>query len=252
MNLGTALYKELQEQQRTKRFLIAVVVLAAFGLMSPLLAKMMPQIFAMIPEGELIASIIPEPTIQDAVAQFMKNTTQFGVILALLFSMGAVAGEKEKGTAAMILSKPMPRGSFLAAKFLALTITFLAALLCAAAGDYYYTYVLFDALPLIPFLQAIGLLLVYMMVYSAITLFFSTLTRTQFIAIGAGFGFVILFGILSGLPGIGKYIPEGLIANASALMNGTPIESWGSLWVSLGLIAVSLLGSWLVFRKQEL
>lgn len=252
MNLGTALLKELLEQQRTKRFLITVVVLAAFGMMSPLIARLMPQIFNLIPEGELIASIIPEPTIQDAVAQFIKNTTQFGVLLALLFSMGAMAGEKEKGTAAMVLSKPLPRGSFIAAKFLALSVTFLAGLLAAAIGDYYYTYVLFGALPLMAFIEAIGLLLIYTLVYCAITLFFSTLTRTQYLAIGGGFGFVILFGILSGLPGLGKFAPEGLITNATLLMNGGAIQSWNSLWVSLGLILASLVGAWLSFRKQEI
>lgn len=252
MNLGIAFVKELLEQQRSKRFLIAVVVLTAFGMMSPLLAKFMPQLFSMIPEAEQFASLIPEPTLQDAVTQFIKNTTQFGVLLALLFSMGAVAGEKEKGTAAMVLSKPLPRGSFLLAKFLAMTVTFTVSLLAAAVGDYYYTYILFSAMEILPFLAGIGVLLVYMLVYSAITLFFSTLTRTQFIAVGAGFGSVILFGILSSLPGLGRFAPEGLITNAGLLMTGAPVESWTSLWVSLGLIFCSLLASWIVFRKQEI
>ena len=32
--------------------------------------------------------------------------------------MGAIAQEKDKGTAAMMLVKPLPRGSFIGAKFL--------------------------------------------------------------------------------------------------------------------------------------
>ena len=34
----------------------------------------------------------------DAVTQYIKNIGQFGVILALLLTMGAVAQEKDKGT----------------------------------------------------------------------------------------------------------------------------------------------------------
>ena len=112
MNFFTAFHKEFLEQRRTKRLMIAVTILVLFGITSPLMAKMMPAVFAMIPGAEAIATIIPTPTAVDAVAQYLKNITQFGVILALLFGMGSVALEKDKGTAIMVLSKPMPRGSF--------------------------------------------------------------------------------------------------------------------------------------------
>lgn len=252
MNLWTAFKKEFLEQRRTKKLLIAVIVLAAFGMLSPLMAKLIPEIFASIPSMAFYANLIPTPTVSDAVLQYVKNLTQFGVLLAVLFSMGAVAQEKEKGTTAMVLSKPMPRGSFLIAKFLGIGLTFLVAVAASTAGGYYYTYFLFEALPVGAFLAMNGLLLLYMLVYAAITLFFSTLTRTQFIAIGGAAGVLILFNVLAALPKIGQYAPEALIANATNLVLGQPAASWWGLWVSLIAIAVALTGAWLVFRKQEI
>ena len=251
MNLWTAFKKEFLEQRRTKKLLIAVVLLAAWGMLSPLLAKLMPEIFAAIPGMEAFTALIPTPTVNDAVAQYVKNLTQFGVLLALLFSMGAVAQEKDKGTAAMILSKPMPRSSFVLSKFLGISLTFLLAMAAAALGGYYYTYFLFEALPVGAFLGMNGLLLIYMLVYTAVTLFFSTLTRTQFVSIGGAAGVLIVFNILGAIPKVGKVIPEGLISNATALGLGQPVNNWWCLWVSLLLITAVLGAAWLAFRKQE-
>jgi ABC-2 type transport system permease protein len=252
MNFFTALQKEFLEQRRTRKFLIALVVLALFGITSPLMAKMIPQIMTLVPGGEAYAGMIPEPTINDAVAQYIKNITQFGILLALVFSMGAMVIEKDKGTAAMILSKPMPHGSFLLAKFFALALTFSIAVVIAGLAAYYYTYFLFGELNILNWLGVNALIVLYILVYVAITLLYSTLTRTQYAAIGLSFGTLIVFGILGSLPGFGANLPDALISNASNLMNGNPITSWTGLWVSLGLIVVSLASAWLTFRKQEL
>ncbi len=252
MNLWSAFKKEVLEQARTKKLLIAVILLAAFGMLSPLMAKLIPDIFASIPSLASYSSLIPPPTVNDAVAQYVKNLTQFGVLLALLFSMGAVAQEKDKGTAAMVLSKPMPRSSFLIAKFMAVSLTLAIAMAAAAIGGYYYTYFLFEPLKATAFLEMNGLLLLYMLVYAAVTLFFSSLTRTQFVAIGGAAGVLIVFNILAALPNLGKYAPEAMISNAIALMLGQPISNWWGLWVGLITIGVALAGAWLVFRRQEL
>jgi ABC-2 type transport system permease protein len=252
MSFFTALQKEFLEQRRTRKFLIALVVLVLFGMTSPLMAKMIPQIMTLIPGGEAYIGLIPEPTINDAVVQYIKNVTQFGVLLALVFSMGAMAVEKDKGTAAMILSKPMPRSSFLLAKFAALALTFIIAVIIAGITAYYYTYFLFGELNILNWLALNGLILLYILVYVAVTLLYSTLTHTQYIAIGLSFGTLIVLGILGGLPGFGINLPDALISNASNLMTGNPISSWVGLWVSLGLIVISLFSAWLAFRKQEL
>ncbi len=252
MSFLTALSKELMEQRRTRKFLVAMVVLVLFGMTSPLMAKMTPQIMTLVPGGEAYSALIPEPTIQDAVAQYLKNTTQFGILLALVFSMGAMAVEKDKGTAAMVLAKPMPRSSFLLAKFAALSLTFVIAVLVAGLCCYYYTYFLFGELDLVNWLILNGLTILYILVFVAITLFFSTLTRTQYAAIGLSFGVMILLGILGGLPEFGANFPDALISNAALLMRGGTVSNWTGLWVSLGLITFSLVGAWLIFRKQEL
>ncbi len=93
---------------------------------------------------ELLAAI-PAPTVTDAITQYVKNMSQFGILLALLMTMGVVVQEKERGTAAFFLTRPVSRETFLLAKFAALTVTFIVSLALAAIGCWYYTLVLFAA-----------------------------------------------------------------------------------------------------------
>ncbi len=75
--------KELTEQLRGFKALILVAVLFLFGMMSPLLAKIMPDILSgMSIQGMTIN--IPAPTVFDAYGQFFKNVGQMGFIVLLI------------------------------------------------------------------------------------------------------------------------------------------------------------------------
>lgn len=251
MTLLVALRKELLEQWRTRRMLVLAVVLVLFGLLSPLLARYTPELIGMFPEAEGLADLIPPPTVNDAVAQYLENMSQFGIILALLLSMGSVAQEKERGTAAMMLVKPMPRWAFIGAKFAALVISFAVALALAGIGAYYYTYLLFEPLDLARWLALNGLVLLFLTVYVALTVFCSVLMRTPVAAGGLAFALFLALAIPGVAPQVGRYLPGHLMTLAGGAMAGAS-QNLAAVWVSVGLIVTSLTGAWVVFRRQEL
>jgi ABC-2 type transport system permease protein len=253
MNFITVFRKEMTEQWRTYRFLIMAAVLAAFGLASPLLAKFTPEMMKAIPgvPPELLAAI-PKPTVADAIAQYVKNMSQFGIILALLMTMGIVVQEKERGTAAFFLTRPVSRETFLLAKFAALAVAFIASLSLAAIGCWYYTLVLFEPLAWGPFLALNGLMLVVFLVYVALALLASTIARSNGMAAGLAFMALVLIGLIGGLPTIGDYFPGRLFSWGMTLLLGGKDSAWPALWISLGIIAVALLAAGLIFRRQEI
>ena len=252
MSFLVAWRKEMLGQWRSYRLLVATVVLLAFGLLSPLTAKLMPEIFKLMPGGETIAQLIPPPTVQEAVAQYIKNSDQFGLILAVLMAMGAVAQEKDKGTAALVLAKPMPRSAFLLAKFAAQGTTFVVAIALAGAACYYYTWILFGAMGVAAWLALNGLLLVIVLMYVALTLLCSTLTRSQAVAGGLALGLVVIVSVLGSLPRIGEYFPARLLGWGSGLVAGKPAPAWPALLMTLTLTLGALAAACLSFRRQEL
>jgi ABC-2 type transport system permease protein len=252
MTFLAAIRKELMEQWRTYRFLVLLIVLAFFGMTSPLIAKYTPDIIRLVPGGESLSQVIPVPTVMDAIGQYIKNVSQFGIFMALLLSMGSIVQEKEHGTAAIILAKPLQRRAFLGAKFLALALTFLVSLLVAGIGAYYYTLILFKPTDIGNWLLMNLLIWVYMLVYVALTILFSTISRSQAAAAGLSLGTLILLGLVGTLGVIGKYLPAELINWGANIMTGVGSTSWIALGVSLALILGSLVIAWLVFDSQEL
>jgi ABC-2 type transport system permease protein len=246
------LRKELLEQWRTKRLLIGGIVLLVFGMASPLLAKLTPELMRMVPGGENFLQLIPTPTVNDAIAQYIKNVQQFGLILALLFSMGAVAHEKEKGTAALMLVKPLGRGAFLLGKFIAINLSLLAGLAAAALGGYCYTVFVFEAPAVGGWLGMNLMLWLFLTFIVALTLLCSTLLRSQSAAAGLAAGGLILVTAVGAIPAVGQYLPGELVNWGSALALGSPYSAWGALGVTIALMVSSLLAAWLILRKQEL
>jgi ABC-2 type transport system permease protein len=254
MIFWVALRKELLEQWRTYRLLVVAVVLLLFGgFIAPLTAKYTPELIkALAPQGSEIASLIPEPTADVAVQEYVESMSQFGVLIALLVAMGVVAQEKDKSTAALMLVKPLPRWAFLLAKFVALAVTFTVGIVIAAIACYYYVLVLFDALDVVDWMALNGLLLLFLLVYVALTLFCSTLTKSQVVGGGLAFGLLMLLTALGALPAIGDYLPGRLVSWAGAVMNGNGDTFWSAVWGSLGTILIALFGAWAIFEKQEL
>lgn len=251
--LATAMSKELREQWRTKRWLVVTAVFAVFGMTSPLIAYFTPQLLQTIEGAELFADLIPTPTAVDAVDQYVKNLVQFGFLLAILLSMGAVAGEKEKGTAAMILSKPLPRWAFIVSKFAAQALVYLSAFTLAGVGAYLYTLILFEAIPPGGFLLANFLLWLWLLTFVAVTLLGSSLARS----IGAAAGIAALASVLlllaGALPRVGSLAPAGLINWADTLALGaTQAANGGALAMSLVIILVSLITAVALFEVQEI
>lgn len=250
---GPLLRKELLEQWRTRRLLVVTVVFVALGIGSPLLARYTPELIQAL-GGVPFEIEFPEPTTRDAVDQFLKNLGQVGILSAILLAMGSVATEKERGTAALLLSKPASRAAYLAAKLLAMTGTLTLALALASTAAYIYTVLLFDAPGIAGWSSMTALLLVSMLAYLALTFVGSALTRSAIAAAGIGIAGMILLAIVAALPNLAPYLPAGISgAPARALAMGTdPGPLLGPIVANVGLVAGLAMLAWLVFRNQEL
>ena len=252
MSFYAALRKEVLELVRTRRLVVMAVILISFGLSSPLMAKLIPEIMRLVPGGEQFLPLIPTPTVSDAVTQYVKNLSLFGLLLAFLMTMGAVAQEKERGTAVLVLVKPLPRRVFLLTKFVALALAFLGCMALAGLGGFYYTMLLFGA-PNLGAWVALNLLLwLYFMVYVAVTLLASTIAKSQTTAAGLGVAGIVILWVLPSIPGLGKFLPGQLVVWGTALFADPTARFWTALGISLGLIAACLVAAWIILDRQEL
>jgi ABC-2 type transport system permease protein len=255
MGFRVLLTKELREQLRTNRFVAVVAVFVLFGIVGPLTDRYMKELIDAIGSQSGGFTIqVPGPTLAGDLTQITKNLSEFGVICALLLTMGTVAWEKERGTAGMILTKPASRAAFLAAKLIAISATLGIATALGTGVAYVYTLALYPSDFAIGGYVAMAMLLWWItVVFTAITLLGSTLTRSAIAAAGIGLIALLVMGILGALPVVGPYMPSSLAAPAQAIALGQD-PGWlvGPLLFNVALVPVLLGIAWLVFRRQEL
>ena len=134
--------KEFLEQFRTGRGLILMAVFFLFGMMSPLLAKLMPEILGSM-DMQGIKIVLPEPTAIDAYTQFFKNFTQMGILILLLVFGGTLSNELSRGTLINILAKGLPRHNVLLSKYIAAASLWSFSYAMAAGVTIGYTVYLF-------------------------------------------------------------------------------------------------------------
>ena len=252
IGLGPLLRKELLEAWRTRRALVVAIVFVASGIASPYLARYLPELVKSL-AGSGVQIVVPPPTVGDAADQFQKNLGQAGILAAVLLAMGSVAVEKERGTAALLLSKPASRGAYLLAKMLAITATLGVGMLLASAAGYAYTAILFEALPPAGWAAMTALLLLMLLVYAGLTFLGSALTRSSVAAAAIGVGGMLVVALASALPTIGAYTPGGLSVPGRALALGIDAgQLIGPVLVNIGLVVALIVAAWVAFRRQEL
>ena len=100
--------KESIENIRTKKMLGLLLLFIFIGLISPLAAKLTPQIFQAIATDGIDIKV-NTPTEIDSWVQFFKNVNQIGMFgLVIMFST-QVTNKIQKGTLINLLSKGLPR-----------------------------------------------------------------------------------------------------------------------------------------------
>jgi ABC-2 type transport system permease protein len=250
----TLLAKEFREQWRTWKAIVFLAVFLITGIISPILAKYTPELLKMVPNLPAgLADFIPAPTMADSVVQYLKNTGQFGILLVILLTMGVVAQEKERGTAAMLLTKPVSRSAVILAKWLTGMTILLAGSLVGGLACLAYTAVLFEPLPFVAFWTLNLLLLVYLGVYLTVALMASTLARSQSVAAAVAFGGLIVLLIVGSIPRVSDIMPGQLVAWGSSLvLQGDITTAWPALGVSAGIIALALVIACLRFEREEI
>ncbi|HYL39863.1 MAG TPA: ABC transporter permease subunit [Candidatus Binatus sp.] len=246
--------KELRESWRTFRLPVMGLLFLALGISSPVILKVLPDVVRMFaPPGFQIT--LPDAGLPAVIDQFLKNTIQFGALAAILLTMGSVATEKERGTAAFVLAKPVTRVAFLAAKLTSLGIVFAVAFGLASIGGFVYTGLLFGWPDALPWLAMTTLVWLSTMVYVGITFLGSVAMRSALGASGIGFGGLIVLSIASIVPTLSTWLPAGLwpVARAIALGQSSPdLDPLRTIAMSLAIVAITIALAMARFRRLEL
>ncbi len=244
------LKKELKEQWRTYRLLIAASVFLFFGITTPLMLKYLPEILKMAAEQYAIA--MPPPTAAQSLMEFSGTIGQIGILVAVLLAMGAIATERQRGTAVITLSKPVSYAAFVQAKFMAISLTFIISLMAASVICFAYTVWLIESTGVMPFAGMMLLLGMFLLFAIAVTLLFSSFFKSSVAAGGISIGVIIAFSALSSVPVVGDYLPGKLLAWGNNLLTASGHPYWWALGVTVMLTVACLILAPRILKNKEI
>ena len=198
----------------------------------------------------------------EAVSLYGIFSGLFPAIAVVIIMQDALVGEKETGTAAWILSKPVSRTAFVLAKFLANSLGVLVTMLLIPGLVAYIQISLALGSWLAPlnFLAGIGVLYVLQWYYLSLTLmlgaFFNQRGPVIGIPLALAFGQQILFGMLPFLLKVLPWtlaVPAGELDSsiASAVILGQTPPSLFPLYISLVSVFVFMALAFWRFEKEE-
>ena len=253
---GILLRKELLEAWRTRRLPVIAVLFLIVGIMSPLTARYLNEILE-LSLGDQLTVPLPVPTAAMALDQFQKNLGQLGALAAIALAMGSVAGELDRGTAALVLAQPATRTAFLAAKVVAIGIVLAVCMAVATIVAWVYTAILFEPLPVGGWVLMAVLSWLALLAWASLTFLASAATGSTTAAAGLGFVALIGLSLVAIVPALDRVLPTGLSVPAIQLAAGmgSAVDAGRLATSILGtvvLVGAAAIGAHLSFRQREL
>lgn len=253
MNGFTAFFKkEMVEYVRSYKALILFCIFVIFGMMSPLLAKMMPDILAHTAIGTTLN--IPKPTLIDSYGQFFHNFSQMGMAVLLLIFGGLLSQDLSRGTLIILLAKGLSRHAVILAKYAAALVLWTASYALAVIIQWGYTVYLFDRMPAPHLFFSLFCLWLFGAFVLAFLLMSSSFTGGAYgglILTTAALGVLLVCQII---PEMDRFSPLTLASGNAGLMTGATHlgHTVTALWITVALIVISLAVALAVFKKKSL
>ncbi len=244
--------KELTENIRTYKLFIMLVVFLLFGIMGPVVAKLMPDIIkAASPTGMTIN--IKSPTAIDSWTQFFKNVGQMGLLVLVIVFSGIMANELSKDTLINLLTKGLKRSTVVFSKLtVAVIIWTLSYIICLIVSYFYTAYFwkmngMHNVFLTFFSLWLYGILLISLVILGGIL--FKNIYGSILLT-GAA---VVLMMLLDIVPKLQKFNPVTLASDNMALLTAQKsVEDFmPAIIICTALIIIFTALSVMVFNKKQ-
>lgn len=244
--------KEFIESVRTYKLFIIFAVFLLFGMLNPIMAKILPEILSSItPSGISITLAVATPL--DSWIQFYKNMSGMLIIVFVIVYSGAIATELSRGTLVNMLTKGLSRKTVILSKFTSTTLIWtIGYLICFGTTLAYTVYLLPGELPNIMFaafcMWLFGVLIISIMLFGGILFgnIYGSLLVTG--------GFAALLMLLNIVEKMQKFNPYLLsTGNIPLLTSSMAVSDFtAAIATSIIIIFIALIGGIISFNKKQL
>jgi ABC-2 type transport system permease protein len=246
------LEKEVIEAWRTYRLGVVCGLAVLLGIVAPLVVRYLPDIAGL---GRGAGELGPdESSLPDVLDLFLRNLLLFGGLAGVLLGMGAIAGERERGTLSLVLAKPIGRAAFLWAKLVGIALVLGAGVALAVLAAWLYSAMLFQPTSAQPWVAMAFVAWLSTMVAASIAFAGSAIATSSLGAGAIGLAALAILTVGSTIAPLNAWLPTGLfdVALAAGLQEVSPdLDPARTIAISLAVIGVAFAIAWWRFRDAE-
>jgi len=238
------LKKDLLELYRTKKILIIGFIFIIFALLSPLMAKMTPELLKYA-GNEVVQINMPDATILDSYGQFVKNISQLGLFTLIIALGGIIVNERKKGLYTNLINNSVKKYNFILSKVISQILIFTGIYAVSALLFSTYNYVIFNQFIIeYSFLSFVSLYIYLVFIICLVNLF-SAISKSTIMSILLGIATALAISFFD-IFKFGKYLPNYLVSISSSILNNTSglnyvYKNIGiTLLISIILVAASI------------
>ena len=222
--------KDLMELYRTKRILIISLIFIMFALLSPVIAKMTPELLGSM--GNQIQISIPDATVADSYGQFVKNMGQIGLFTLIIALGGSIVNERKKGLYTNLINNGVKKHNFILSKVISQVLIMTVIYVVSALLFSTYNYVIFNQFTIAYSFLSFLLLYIYLVFVICMITFFSAISKSSVMSVMLGIVTVLGISIFD-LFKFGKYMPNYLATAASDIFSNN--ECLNYIYQNIGI-----------------
>ncbi|GAA0359466.1 hypothetical protein [Bacillus horti] len=258
MKRFSVLFKvDLLESMRSLKIIWLPIVFILLGVSQPLSMYYLPQILELV--GGLPAEFaftFPELSGEEVLASTLKDQfDQLGVMVLVISLMSMVAADKNNGMLTFILTRSATLMDYLMSKWLANALIIGGSITVGYVVSYYYVTFLYNSIPILHLLSALGIFLIWLLFILTLTMMLSSmLVRPAAIAV-TGILILMIMKLLTVLREEWQIFNPAFLANhaGNVLITGETLSYfWGTLVVAILMIVGLMLMTKVYLSKKEL
>lgn len=242
---------ELLRLFRTMRWAGLLASYLVFGILGPLITRYQEEIFRSVGGGVTIQA--PPPTRGLAIAAYLGNASQIGLIVTIFIAAGSLAFDAKPEWAAFLRTRARSLGDVVVPKFTVMTLAASASFALGAGAAWVGTTLLIDEVPAGAMLLGVVAWTLYLAFSVSVVALAAGLSRSVVGAAGLTVVVLLVLPIVAEvLPAVRPWSPSSLVGAIVEMVDGaSAVDYVRSAGVALGLTLGALWGSTRLLARRE-
>jgi ABC-2 type transport system permease protein len=237
---------------RTFRWVGLAASYVVFGILGPVITRYQEALFRNVGNG--ITIIVPPPSAPQAIASYVGNAAQVGLIVTIFIAAGSLAFDARPEWAAFLRTRASSIGGILLPKFVVNAAAAAMSFAVGAVAAWLLTSVLIEDVPVGAMLAGIALWAVYLAFAVSVVALAAGLARSVIGAAGITAVVLLVMPLGAEVLGVAKpWMPSTLVGSLTTMVaGGSATEYLRAAGVAVLTTATCLLAAQRLLGRREL